>query len=59
MKYVSMFSGIEAASVAWDGLTTCDGCRFQKSESCSNEMTLDVVERAKKLAGIEEEARND
>ena len=37
-----------------DGLTTCDGCRFQKSESCSNEMTLDVVERAKKLAGIEE-----
>ena len=36
-----------------DGLTTCDGCRFQKSESCSNEMTLDVVERAKKLAGIE------
>ena len=42
-----------------DGLVTCDGCRFQKSESCSNEMTLDVVERAKKLAGIEEEARND
>ena len=36
-----------------DGLTTCGGCRFQKSESCSNEMTLDVVERAKKLAGIE------
>ena len=42
-----------------DGITTCDGCRFQKSKSCSNEMTLDVVERAKKLAGIEEEARND
>ena len=42
-----------------DGLVTCDECRFQKSESCSNEMTLDVVERAKKLAGIEEEARND
>ena len=41
-----------------DGITTCDGCRFQKSESCSNEMTLDLVERAKKLAGIEEEARN-
>lgn len=37
-----------------DGLTTCDGCRFQKSESCSNEMTLDVVERAKKLAGIKD-----
>lgn len=42
-----------------DGLTTCDGCPFQKSESCVNEMTLDLVERAKKLAGIEEEARND
>lgn len=42
-----------------DGITTCDGCRFQKSESCSNEMTIDLVERAKKLAGIEEEARND
>ena len=42
-----------------DGFTTCDGCRFQKSESCSNEMTIDLVERAKKLAGIEEEARND
>ena len=41
------------------GLTTCDGCRFQNSESCSNEMTIDLVERAKKLAGIEEEARND
>lgn len=42
-----------------DGLTTCDGCPFEKSESCSNEMTIDLVERAKKLAGIEEEARND
>ena len=42
-----------------DGLTTCDGCRFQKSESCNNEMTIDLVERAKKLAGIEEEERND
>lgn len=41
-----------------DGLTTCYGCPFQKSESCSNEMTIDLVERAKKLAGIEEEARN-
>lgn len=37
-----------------DGITTCDGCRFQKSKSCSNEMTLDVVERAKKLAGIKD-----
>lgn len=40
-----------------DGLTTCDGCRFQKSESCRREMTLDVFKRAKKLAGIEEEAQ--
>lgn len=37
-----------------DGLTTCYGCPFQKSESCSSEMTLDVVERAKKLAGIKD-----
>ena len=37
-----------------DGLVTCDGCRFQRSESCGNEMTIDVVERAKKLAGIED-----
>ena len=40
-----------------DGLITCDGCRFQKSESCGNEMTIDLVERAKKLAGIEESDR--
>lgn len=33
-----------------DGLTSCDGCPFLKSESCSNEMTIDLVERAKKLA---------
>lgn len=37
-----------------DGLTTCYGCPFQKSESCSNEMTIDLVERAKKLAGIKD-----
>lgn len=42
-----------------DGLVTCDGCPFQKSESCGNEMMLDILKRAKKLAGIEEEARND
>lgn len=40
-----------------DGLTTCNGCRFQDSESCRREMTLDVFKRAKKLAGIEEEAQ--
>lgn len=38
-----------------NGLITCEGCRFQKSESCGQEMTLDVLKRAKKLAGIEEE----
>lgn len=37
-----------------DGLATCDGCPFKKSEPCSNEMTIDLVERAKKLAGIED-----
>lgn len=44
-----------------NGLTTCEGCRFQKTESCSQEMTLDVLKRAKKLAGVEDakEASND
>lgn len=37
-----------------NGLTTCEGCRFQKTESCSQEMTLDVLKRAKKLAGVED-----
>ena len=36
-----------------NGLTTCEGCRFQKTESCSQEMTLDVLKRAKKLADEE------
>ena len=41
--------------------TTCEGCRFQKTESCGQEMTLDVLKRAKKLAGVEEseEASDD
>ena len=38
------------------GLTTCEGCRFQKSESCYQEMTLDVLKRVKKLAGVEDES---
>ena len=38
-----------------DGLTTCEGCRFQKSESCHHEMMLEVLARAKKLAGVEEQ----
>lgn len=37
------------------GLTTCDGCRFDKCEECYSEMVLDVLARAKKLAGIEEQ----
>lgn len=37
-----------------DGLVTCDGCLFEKTESCSNEMMIDLVDRAKKLAGIED-----
>lgn len=40
-----------------DGLTTCDGCPFYESKSCHAEMTLDMLKRAKKLAGIEEEAQ--
>ena len=40
-----------------DGLITCDGCPFQKSESCGNEMAIDLVKRAKNLAGIEESDR--
>lgn len=37
-----------------DGLVTCYGCRFENNESCSQEMRLDILKRAKKLAGIEE-----
>ena len=39
-----------------NGLTTCDGCRFQKHEECYQEMVFDILKRAKKLAGIDEEA---
>lgn len=38
-----------------DGLRTCDGCRFEKCGPCHIDMVLDMLERAKKLAGIEEE----
>lgn len=37
------------------GFTTCEGCRFRNNE-CNHAMTLDVLKRAKKLAGVEEEA---
>ena len=41
-----------------NGFATCNGCRFQKGGPCHIKKTLDLVRRAKKLAGIEE-ARND
>lgn len=37
------------------GITVCRDCRFQKSESCRQEMILDMIARAKKLAGVEEQ----
>lgn len=37
------------------GITVCRDCRFQKSKSCRQEMILDMMARAKKLAGIEEQ----
>lgn len=37
------------------GITVCRDCRFQKSKSCRQEMILDIIARAKKLAGIEEQ----
>lgn len=40
-----------------DGLRTCDGCRFEKCGPCHIEKAIDVIKRAKKLAGIEEEAQ--
>ncbi len=44
-----------------NGFTTCDGCRFQKCGPCHSEMTIEVLERAKKLAGVKEseEASDD
>lgn len=44
------------APVDEDGMTTCDGCRFQKGGDCNQAMARDIFVRAKKLAGIEEEA---
>lgn len=43
-----------------DGLVTCEGCRFHKPEtglSCIQNFGIDLVKRAKKLAGIEGEQR--
>lgn len=38
-----------------DGFVMCDGCRFHERKECYREMVLDVLARAKKLAGIEEQ----
>lgn len=43
-----------------DGLVTCDGCRFHKPETglnCIQNFGIDLVKRAKRLAGIEGEQR--
>lgn len=43
-----------------DGLVMCDGCRFHKPETglnCIQSFGIDLVKRAKRLAGIEEEQR--
>lgn len=39
----------------YDGFVMCDGCRFHERKECYREMVLDVLARAKKLAGIEEQ----
>lgn len=39
-----------------NGFTTCDGCRFQNGGPCHLEKDIDLMKRAKKLAGIDEEA---
>lgn len=41
-----------------DGLVTCDGCRFHKPETglnCIQNFGIDLVKRAKRLAGIKEQ----
>lgn len=47
------------ACAPWDeyGGFLCCECRFQKSESCQQAMIIDMIARAKKLAGIEGEQR--
>lgn len=51
-------SSCDYASAPLDenGFTTCDGCRFQNGGPCHLEKDIDLMERAKKLAGIDEEA---
>lgn len=52
-------SSCDYASAPLDenGFTTCDGCRFQNGGPCHLEKDIDLMERAKKLAGIEEAQR--
>lgn len=49
-------SSCDYASAPLDenGFTTCDGCRFQNGGPCHLEKDIDLMERAKKPAGIEE-----
>ena len=49
-------SSCDYASAPLDenGFTTCDGCRFQNCGPCHLKKDIDLMERAKKLAGIEE-----
>lgn len=51
-------SSCDYASAPLDenGFTTCDGCRFQNGGPCHLEKDIDLIARAKKLAGIEGEA---
>lgn len=37
------------------GITVCRDCRFYKSKSCRQGMILDMIARAKKLLGVEEQ----
>ena len=37
-----------------NGLTTCNGCRFKNGGPCYLEKDIDLMKRAKKLAGIED-----
>lgn len=52
-------SSCDYASAPLDenGFATCDGCRFQNGGPCHLEKDIDLMERAKKLAGIEEAQR--
>lgn len=52
-------SSCDYASAPLDenGFFTCDGCRFQNGGPCHLKKDIDLMERAKKLAGIEGEGQ--